>query len=64
MKIEKDTSRSTRPLKNVSSNMGKYFLFLIQKHFLNNQKYQKIFTKNILKVSYSWMDQLVNYQFT
>ena len=64
MKIEKETSRSTRPSKNISNNMGKYFLLLIQKHFLNNQKYQKIFTKNNLKVSYSCMDRLVNYQFT
>ena len=64
MKIEKETSGSTRPSKNISNNMGKYFLLLIQKHFLNNQKYQKIFTKNNLKVSYSCMDRLVNYQFT
>ena len=34
--------------KNVSINIGKYFLLLIQKHFPNNCKYHKIFNRNIV----------------
>ena len=41
--------------KNVSSNIGKFFLLLIQKHFPHNHKYHKIFNKNIVKISYSYM---------
>ena len=41
--------------KNVSSNIGKYFLLLTQKHFPNNHKYHKIFNKNNEKISYSCM---------
>ena len=36
--------------KNVSNNIGKYFVLLIQKHFSNNHKY-KIFNKNNVKIS-------------
>ena len=32
--------------KNISNNIGKYFLLLIQKHFPNHHKYHKIFNKN------------------
>ena len=31
--------------KNVSNNIGKYLLLLIQRHFANNHTYQKIFKK-------------------
>ena len=41
--------------KNVSNNIGKYFLLLIQKFFPNNHKYHKIFNKNNVKISYSCM---------
>ena len=41
--------------KNVSNNIGKYFLVLIQKHFPSNNKYHKIFYKNNVKISYSCM---------
>ena len=44
--------------KNVSKNIGKYFLPLIQKHFPNNHKYHKIFNKNNVKVSYSSMTNI------
>ena len=40
---------------NVSKNVGKYFLLLIQKHFPNNHKYHKIFNKNNVKINYSCM---------
>ena len=39
--------------KNVSNNIGKYFLLLIQKYFPNNHKYHKIFNKNNVKISYN-----------
>ena len=42
-------------LKNVSNNIGKYFLFLIQKHFPNNRKYHKVLNKNNVKISYGCM---------
>ena len=41
--------------KNVTNNIGKYFLLLIQKHFPNNHKYCKVFNKNNVKISYSCM---------
>ena len=41
--------------KNVSNNIGKDFLLLIQKHFPNEHKYHKIFNKNNVKISYSCM---------
>ena len=41
--------------KNISNNIGEYFLLLIQKHFPNNHKYHKIFNKNNVKISYSCM---------
>ena len=39
--------------KNVCSNIGKYFLLLIQKHFSNNHKYHEMFNKNNLNISYN-----------
>ena len=41
--------------RNVYNNICKYFVLLIQKHFLNNHKYRKIFNKNNVKISYSCM---------
>ena len=38
---------------NASTNMAKIFLNLIEKHFPRSNKLQKIFNKNIVKVSYS-----------
>ena len=38
--------------KNVSNNIGKYFLLLFLKYFPNNRKYHKIFNKNNVKISY------------
>ena len=40
--------------KNVSNNIGKYFILLIRKHFPNNHKYDKILNKNNVKISYSF----------
>ena len=39
--------------KNVSTNIGKNFLNLINKHFPINNEYRKIFNHNTLKISYS-----------
>ena len=41
--------------KSVCTNVAKYFLELINKHFPINHKYRKIFNRNNLKVSYSCM---------
>ena len=44
--------------KNVCTNVGHYFLNLIEKHFPENHKYRKIFNKNNLKISYSCMQNI------
>ena len=41
--------------KTVVTNVGKYFLSLVDKHFKRDNKYAKIFNKNTLKISYSCM---------
>ena len=41
--------------KSVSTNVAKYFLNLIKKHFTAQHKFRKIFNRNNLKVSYSCM---------
>ena len=41
--------------KNVSNNIDKNFLLLIQKHFPNNHKYHKIFKKNNVKIIHRCM---------
>ena len=41
--------------KNVQTNVGKFFLQLIKKHFPKKHKFYKIFNKNTVKVSYSCM---------
>ena len=43
---------------NVSTNVGKEFLSLIDKHFPVNHKFRKIFNRNNLKVSYSCMPNI------
>ena len=40
--------------KNVSINVGKCFLLLIQKRFSSNLKYHQIFNKNNVEISYSY----------
>ena len=54
LKLSKNRKRNIiwfkRPFsKNVSNNIDKYFLLLIQKHFPNNHKYYKIFNQNNVK---------------
>ena len=44
--------------KNFDTNVDKYFLNLINKHFPKNHKFSKIFNKNTLKLSCSWMPNL------
>ena len=44
--------------KNVSNNIGSYFLKLVNKHFPKNSKYRKIFNRNTLKISYSCMPNI------
>ena len=39
--------------RNVSTKIGKYFLNLLDKHFLRNHRLHKIFNRNSVKVSYS-----------
>ena len=41
--------------KSVSTNVGKYFLNLVDKHFPANHKFRKLFNRNNLKISYSCM---------
>lgn len=43
---------------NVSTNIGKFFLNLIKKHFPKNHKFHKLFNKNNIKVSYSCMPSI------
>ena len=43
---------------NVQTNIGREFLNLVCKHFPKNHRYNKIFNKNKIKVSYSCTDNL------
>ena len=43
---------------NVQTNIGGEFLNLVSKHFAKNHRYNKIFNKNNVKVSYSCTDNL------
>ena len=43
---------------NVATNIGRQFLNLIKKHFPRNHKFNKIFNKNNVKVSYSCMPNI------
>ena len=44
--------------KSLKTNIGKYFFGLVNKHCPLGHKLRKIFNKNILKLSYSWMPNL------
>ena len=44
----------------VQTNVGKVFLQLLEKHFLKNHKFHKIFNKNIVKVIYSCMEYMTS----
>ena len=44
--------------RNVSTNIGKYFLSLIAKYFPKNHLFHKIFIKNNSKISYSCMNNI------
>ena len=44
--------------KSVKTNIGKFFLRLISKHFPPTHKYRKIFNKNNIKISYSYMSNI------
>ena len=43
---------------NLATNIGKFFLNLVEKHFKRGSKFYKIFNKNTLKVSYSCMPNM------
>ena len=44
--------------RNVETTVGKYFFKLLKKHFGQNHKYRKIFNKNIIKFTYSCVDNM------
>ena len=44
--------------KNVTTNIGKYFFKLLDRHFPNNHKYRKLFNRNTIKISYSCMSNM------
>ena len=46
--------------KNITTNIAKQFLHLLDKHFDRNRKYHKIFNRNNVKISYSCMDNVKN----
>ena len=45
---------------NVETNIGKTFLKLIDKHFPKTNKFHKIFNRNNVKVSYSFLPNFAN----
>ena len=45
----------------VVTNVGKYFLNLINKHFPSHHKYRKLFNRNTVKISYSCMINVKNH---
>ena len=49
--------------KNVAKKIGRYFLNLADKHFARDHKSHKIFNRNNIKVSYSFM-QILNHPST
>ena len=44
--------------KSVSTNIGKYFMNLLEKQFPKNHKYRKLFNRNNVKLSYSCMPNI------
>ena len=45
---------------NEKSNIGKIFLWLLDKHFPKHHKYYKLFNRNNVKISYSCMQNMAN----
>ena len=45
---------------NVKTNVGKLFMRLINKHFLRDHKFYKVFNRNNFKLSYSYMPSMKN----
>ena len=43
---------------NVSTNVGRYFLDLAKKHFPPHHKFPKIYNRNNMKISYSFMPNM------
>ena len=43
---------------NVATNVGRYFLNLVNKHFPPHHKFSKIFNRNNMKISYSCMPNM------
>ena len=43
---------------NVSANLGRYFLDLVDKHFPPHHKLSKIYSRNNTKISYSFMPNM------
>ena len=43
---------------NVATNVGRYFLNLVIKHFPPHHKFSRIFNKNNIKISYSCMQNM------
>ena len=44
--------------KSIKTNIGRIFIKLISKHFPPNQKFVKIFNKNTIRLSYSYMPNI------
>ena len=45
---------------NVKTNIGRIFLWLIDKHFPRNHKYRKLFNRNSVKITYSCMPNMAS----
>ena len=45
---------------NVKTNVGKIFMRLVDKHFPRHHKYYKVFNRNNIKLSYSYMPNMNN----
>ena len=45
---------------NVKTNIGKFFMRLVDKHFPRHHKYYKVFNRNNIKLSYSYMPNMNN----
>ena len=45
---------------NVKTNIGRIFLQLTDKHFLQHHKYRKLFNRNNIKISYSCMPNMAS----
>ena len=45
---------------NVKTNMGRIFLYLIDKHFPRHYKHRKLYSRNNIKISYSCMPNMAS----